>query len=109
MVQLATKSTALVLYAVLVVLPAVVFGGLHGHQLSRDHVDQLQALPAEAESAARRIVAGIREKLEDLLIREEAREFYYYQQDYYPESATADVAVETLVPELASVVTTMMS
>lgn len=92
MVQLATKSTALVLYAVLVVLPAVVFGGLHGHQLSRDHADQLQALPAEAESAAQRIVAGIRTRLDDLLIREESRDFYYYQRDYYPENATADVA-----------------
>ena len=90
MVQLATQRTALVLYTVLVLLPAAVFGGLLWFQLSSDHRARLEAVPREAEGAMARLRNGIRDVVLDLLQQESAREFFHYNQDYYAEGTVTD-------------------
>jgi signal transduction histidine kinase len=82
---------ALVLYSVLIVLPCAVFGGLHWHQLSADHKSQLSEVPSAARSAAQRLLAGIEDRLQDLLAKEQARPFYSYQPDFYEDSVTGDI------------------
>lgn len=84
--RLATQRTALVLYTFLVLLPALVFGGLLWHQLAADHAEQLDEIPQDVQDAARRLVAGIAERLESLIDAESEREFYHYHQDFWEES-----------------------
>lgn len=84
MVQLTTRNTALVLYGVLLVLPTLVLGGLHWHQLRSDHEAALAAVPGDAADAARRLTEAMKRRLSDLVEREEVRPFYHYKKSYFP-------------------------
>lgn len=90
MVRLRAKRTALLLYSVLLVLPTVVLGGLHWHQLWLDHEAELQAVPDNARDAARRMTDGIAERLDQLLVLEEARPFHHYAPAFAPEAPIGD-------------------
>jgi len=90
---LGTKRTAIVLYAMLVVLPAVVFGGLLWHQLATDHSAQLAAVPEDVEDAASRTLNGIERRLRQLVRDEQARPWFHYQEDYYLPGTTSDVPI----------------
>lgn len=63
------KRTALLLYGILLVLPTVVLGGLHWHQLWLDYQHALSNLPADAAKAADRLVEQIRGPLQERLER----------------------------------------
>lgn len=71
------------LYAVLVVLPSIVFGGLHWHQILTDHGRLMARAPRDAAESARHVYTGIAERVKSLLHREEERPWYEYQVDYY--------------------------
>ena len=89
MVQRLTKNrTALFLYALLVVLPTVVLGGLHWYQFQLDHVAELEAVPRKADDAARRLVEALHERVQRLIADENRRPFYIYGERYAPEGAT---------------------
>ena len=88
--RLATRQTALLLYSVLVVLPAVVFGGLHWHQLVSDHETQLERVPSNARDAATRMLEGMRERVTALVESESARPFYHYQERFFEEEGTTE-------------------
>ena len=49
----------MVLYTVLVLLPAVVLGALLWRQLTADHENQLSELPRDVRDAAARLSSGI--------------------------------------------------
>ncbi len=72
------KRTALLLYGILLVLPTVVLGGLHWHQLWLDHQLALANLPLEAAAATERFAERIRAPLEELLEAEAQRRFDEY-------------------------------
>ena len=80
MVRLKKKRTAFVLYSLLLVLPALVLGGLHWHQIWLDYRAELDAVPEAAREAARRLAYGISENLSQLLDAETARPFHHYAQ-----------------------------
>lgn len=79
-----TRSTALVLYAVLLVLPTLVLGGLHWHQLALDQESLLAAVPGDAQDAGRRLEDALSKGLEALLRRENDRAFWEYHAAYFP-------------------------
>lgn len=87
MVRLKTKRTALLLYGVLLVLPTLVLGGLHYHQIWLDYQSELSAVPKNADDASRRLVDGIRERVEQLLQEEDKRPFHQYASLYSPADA----------------------
>ena len=80
MVRLKKKRTAFVLYSLLLVLPAVVLGGLHWHQIWLDYQAELDAVPEAARDAARRLAYGISENLSKLIDAETARPFDHYSR-----------------------------
>jgi len=75
--------TALFLYVLLVVLPAVVFGGLLWRQLQREQQRVLLELPQESEDAARRLAEQCFRRVNDELEREFQRPFEAYRRDAY--------------------------
>lgn len=75
--------TALFLYVLLVVLPAVVFGGLLWRQLQREQQRVLLELPQESEDAARRLAEQCFRRVNDELEREFQRPFEAYRGDAY--------------------------
>lgn len=79
-----TRSTALVLYAVLLVLPTLVLGGLHWHQLALDQQSLLAAVPGDAQDAGRRLEDALSKGLDALLRRENDRPFWEYHAAYFP-------------------------
>ena len=81
--HLGSQAVALGLYALLVVLPSAVFGGLHGYQLWTDHSDRLREVPDRARTSSLRVLAGVHETIDALIASEEAREWYVYQNEYY--------------------------
>ncbi len=85
MVRLKARRTALLLYSVLLVVPTVVLGGLHWHQLWREYRAELEDVPESARDAARRLVDGIAEHLDQLLSSEASRPFYHYAEIFAPE------------------------
>ena len=88
-----TDRTALALYTVLLILPAVVLGSLHYRTLRQDHRAQLAAIPARAEEAAWRLTRLVRSYYDELLRSEATRPFYQYRESYFPEDTLgADVA-----------------
>jgi signal transduction histidine kinase len=95
--QLARKRTALALYSLLLVLPTLVLGGLHWHQLVQEQVAALAQIPVDAEAAGRRLVEAIRARLESLLRVENDRLFTAYQKQVFPD--------DLLGPDLAFVPT----
>jgi len=84
--HLARKRTALALYSLLLVLPTLVLGGLHWHQLVQAQEAELARVPEAAESAGRRLIEAIRARLDSLLARENARAFSSYQGRHLPEN-----------------------
>ena len=72
---------ALLLYTVLVLVPALVLGGLFLKLLLKSHSNQLEQLPREVRDSAAHLRSGIESRLRDLIAREDAREFYHYHQD----------------------------
>jgi signal transduction histidine kinase len=79
-----TRLTALLLYAVLLVLPTIVLGGLHWHQLKLDHAALLEAVPGDAQDAARRLEDALAKRMAELLRRENERPFWEYHEAYFP-------------------------
>lgn len=88
----ATKRTALFLYSLLVVLPALVFGTLHWSLLIEEHRAQLSQAPEDASSAVTRMLGEIKHSLNVVLDREERRDFREYQQDSFSEGTTKQLA-----------------
>lgn len=75
--------TALFLYVLLVVLPAVVFGGLLWRQLGQYQDRLLTELPVECRDAAGRLEDECNDRINDLLDGEHARHFEEYNSTYY--------------------------
>ncbi|HVS17752.1 MAG TPA: HAMP domain-containing sensor histidine kinase, partial [Planctomycetota bacterium] len=96
MVQLRTQRTALVLYGVLLVLPTLVLGGLQWNQIVQDKIDELAAVPREADDAVRRLRDTVYQRLRQVVELEEQRPFQHYGQFFYP--ASADASEEGLPP-----------
>jgi two-component system sensor histidine kinase CiaH len=88
--RLATRQAALLLYSVLVVLPAVVFGGLHWYQLVSDHDTQLERVPSNARGAATRMLEGMTDRVAALIESEYSRPFYHYQERFFEEEGTTE-------------------
>ena len=88
--RLNSHRVALGLYSVLLVVPALALGGLHGYQLWLDHKEELRRAPLSAEDAARRLRESIEATLGALLEAEARRSFAEYAPDYLPESIQAN-------------------
>ena len=88
--RLRTTRTALGLYGALLVMPTLVFGWLYWRELVEEHQAQLAAVPDDARDAARRIVDGMRERLERLIEEETQRPFTQYARQYSPQEAVGD-------------------
>ncbi len=79
--------TALVWYALLVLLPALVFGGLLWQQLLRQYHERRAQVPESVADAAGRLTRALHAQFQALLSREDARPFYVYQEvDYFERS-----------------------
>ena len=85
-----TDRRALLLYTVLVLVPALVLGGLLFSQLLSSQSNQLEQLPRDVRDSAARLRSGIESRLRDLIAREDAREFYHYHQDYWEKGTILD-------------------
>ena len=68
-----TPRTALVLYALLVVLPGAVFGGLLWQQLDQDHARQRDQAPDEVRDTSSRVATFVAGRLQDILATERQR------------------------------------
>jgi signal transduction histidine kinase len=79
---LRSPRTAVYLYAVLILLPAGVFGGLLWEQLSADQSRTLETVPREASDASGRLGLEVRRRIRDLLSKESGRPFSQYA-DYH--------------------------
>ncbi len=88
---LGTKAVALGSYALLVVLPTIVFGGLHGHQLWSDHRQRMRELPIRAQTLALHMSAVIGERIRGLLDVEDLRDWSHYRSEYYVPGRTKDI------------------
>ncbi|MEE2940635.1 MAG: ATP-binding protein [Planctomycetota bacterium] len=75
--------TALFLYVLLVVLPAVVFGGLLWRQLQQFQDARLAELPLECRDAAERLARRCVDRVEKLRNDEMQRPFEHYAEDYF--------------------------
>lgn len=91
---LARERTALVLYVVLLVLPAVVLGALLSHRLWRDHQLEIDAVPDRCTDAARRMADAVAFRLETRLNLEGDRPFFHFQDRFLGPNTTGDVAFE---------------
>jgi signal transduction histidine kinase len=91
---LARERTALVLYVVLLVLPAVVLGALLSHRLWRDHQLELAAVPDRCTDAARRMAEVVAYRLETRLDEEGDRPFFHFQEQFLGPFTKGDVAFE---------------
>ena len=91
------RRSALLWYAGLVVVPALVFGALLWQQLLQQHEQRRDEVPRLVRDAATRLSTAIREEFEQVLRQEEARPFYQYRQDYFDWS-TVSGAVSRLDP-----------
>lgn len=83
------QRTVLFWYAVLVLLPALVFGGLLWQQLLVQHDERRAQVPESVLDAASRLARSVRQEYEALLDLEEGRPFYVYQEVDYFEQSTA--------------------
>lgn len=68
-----TQRTALLLYALLVVLPGAVFGGLLWRQLNQDQARQLEEAPAAVQDGATRFSQAMAARVRAILAQEENR------------------------------------
>ncbi|HIG87573.1 MAG TPA: HAMP domain-containing histidine kinase [Planctomycetes bacterium] len=81
-----TQRTALLLYALLVVLPGAVFGSLLWRQLQQDQTRQLKEVPAAVEDSAARFSQAMAGRIQALLAEEESRN----PLDYLPWDQSLD-------------------
>ncbi|MBL6719805.1 MAG: HAMP domain-containing histidine kinase [Planctomycetes bacterium] len=88
-----TPRTALLLYALLVVLPGAVFGGLLWRQLDQDHARQRDQAPDEVRDTSSRVATFVAGRLQDILATERQRS----PLDYRPDRAELDGAGRLLV------------
>lgn len=86
MANLRTKRSALALYALLLVLPTLALGLLQWRQIVREHVDELAAVPRDAEDAARRFRDVLGAQMQALLESEGQRGVEQYANYYCPDS-----------------------
>ncbi|MEZ6016827.1 MAG: HAMP domain-containing sensor histidine kinase [Planctomycetota bacterium] len=91
------ERTALFLYVVLLVLPAVVLGALLTHRLWRDHQIELAAVPYRCQDAVDRLATNIAYRIESRLNAENARPFFHYQDEFL-DPETNGVAAQTTSP-----------
>lgn len=82
MVQLKTHRTTLVLYALLLVLPTAVLGGLHWRQLVQDHNTRLRVVPLQVEDASRRLFAAIEERCKAIIFSQDKESYYAYRDPH---------------------------
>ncbi len=75
---LRSPRVGLLLYAVLVLLPAMVFGALLWDQLRGDHLRTLQEAPREVRDAASRMGGETKRRLKRLMDSEEGRPFFQF-------------------------------
>ena len=66
-------------------LPTLVLGGLHWHQLVQEQETELAQIYDDAEAASRRLVDSIRARLNALLRAENERDFSDYQDQKFPD------------------------
>jgi signal transduction histidine kinase len=85
---LGTKAVFLGSYALLVVLPTIVFGGLHGHQLWSDYRERMRELPHRSQTLALQMLALVGEKIRGLIDTEELRDWTHYRSEYYVPGTT---------------------
>ena len=96
MARLTSHRTALILYALLLVLPAVAFGSLLWYQLDMERRVQLEDAPRSTEDAALRLERAIRSEILSVLERESQRDIFEYQRDrWQPEASDEDVYLDT--------------
>lgn len=89
--RLATTSRrALFLYGALLVLPTLIFGWLYWSELQKDFDRERAAIPEKALDDARRIVAGMNERLQRLLDAEALRPFTHYAEVISPQDVMGD-------------------
>ncbi|MFT5198595.1 MAG: signal transduction histidine kinase [Planctomycetota bacterium] len=79
---LRSPRTAVYLYALLILLPAGVFGGLLWEQLRADQSRTLETVPREVSDASGRLGLEVRRRIRDLLSNESGRPFSQYA-DYH--------------------------
>jgi two-component system, OmpR family, sensor histidine kinase CiaH len=98
MARLTSHRTALILYAVLLVLPAVAFGSALWIQLDKQRRVQLEDAPVATSDAALRLERAIRSEFLAVLGRENDRDIFEYQRDRWQADASdEDVYVDTIL------------
>jgi signal transduction histidine kinase len=85
-----TTRRALFLYGALLVLPTLIFGWLYWSELQKDFERDRKAIPEKALDDARRVAAGMNERLERLLEGEAERPFTHYAPLISPEDVMGD-------------------
>lgn len=85
-----TTRRALFLYGALLVLPTLIFGWLYWSELQKDFERDRAAIPEKALDDARKIVAGMNERLQRLVDAEAARPFTHYSALISPEDVMGD-------------------
>ena len=85
-----TTRRSLFLYGALLVLPTLVFGWLYWTELQKDFQRDRAAIPEKAMEDARKIVAGMRERLRRLVESEAQRPFTHYARFILPEGVMGD-------------------
>ncbi|MCP5022642.1 MAG: HAMP domain-containing histidine kinase [bacterium] len=102
---LRSPRAAIYLYAVLILLPAAVFGGLLWEQLRADQNQTLEMVPREVSDAGGRLGLEARRRIRDLISTESARSFTEYA-DYHlvskGEGTTSEVPSPLVYQERAA-------
>lgn len=83
------RRSALLRYGLLVLLPAIVFGGLLWSRLLAQHAARRAQVPESVIDASGRLARAVQQELEALLEVEEGRPFYVYQENDYFDQSTA--------------------
>jgi signal transduction histidine kinase len=85
-----TTRRSLFLYGALLVLPTLIFGWLYWSELQKDFERDRAAIPEKAMDDARKIVAGMNERLQRLVDAEALRPFTHYAALISPEDIVGD-------------------
>lgn len=86
----ASQRTAFFLYGLLVVLPALVLGGLLVTRMLDYRDQQLDAVPVQTRDATARLESAILEEVSDLLDGQAEYDFYVYGYDFFEEGTLTD-------------------
>jgi signal transduction histidine kinase len=90
LVQLSQKRTALVLYALLLVVPFAVLGGLQWRQIESDLANERLAIPERAQQTSVRLIEAIKKRVERFLQQEALRRPTEYAGIYTPAGTVGD-------------------